>query len=215
MLSMRTILKTSPGLLLVASLLAVLALGACGGGGDGDVSSQVGDTTKPDSTALSSATANLDPAPDFEFTIYQGDEYISGSGNLNISDLNGKPLILNFWAGLCPPCRAEMPDIQEFYREYSDRVNVFGLDVGPFTGLGSNQTGKGLINLLNIVYPAGTTTDASVVRRYAVLGMPTTVFITADGKIFRKWGGLLNKEKLAEITEDMLALTESSPASSG
>ena len=204
----------------VATLLVVLVVGACGQS-DGDdassqpttsASSQVGDTAGLDVAALPGATAKLDPAPDFEFTIYQGDEHIFGSGNLNLSSLIGRPLVLNFWAGLCPPCQAEMPDIQEFYHEFNDRVSVFGLDIGPFTGLGSNQSGKELIDALNIVYPVGTTADASVGRKYALLGMPTTIFITADGKIFRSWGGLLNKEKLVEITEDMLALTLSATA---
>ena len=147
--------------------------------------------------------SNLEPAPDFQFSLYQGEEDLGGA-ELSLSDLRGKPLVLNFWAGLCPPCRAEMPEFQEFYDEYGDRVNILGLDVGPFTGLGSNKTGRGLLNVLNIHYPAGTTSDGQVVLDYRIPGMPSTYFITADGKIFRRWTGRLDKDNLVRITGQLL-----------
>ena len=61
---------------------------------------------------------------------------------VRLSDLRGRPIVLNFWAGLCPPCRAEMPNLQAFYEKFGDQVTLLGLDVGPFTGLGSNQNGE-------------------------------------------------------------------------
>ena len=159
-----------------------------------------------DGTSGEISTAGLDPAPDFQISLYQGQDVL-GATELTLSDLRGKPLVLNFWAGLCPPCRLEMPDLQEFHDEYGDRVNLLGLDVGPFLiGLGSREDGKELLEELDISYPAGTTLDEMVVREYEILGMPTTFFITTDGKIFRKWTGILNKDKMVEITEDMLAV---------
>ena len=172
------------GLILGMLLLGVLVFAACGSG----------------------STADLDPAPDFEFSLYQGEEVL-GETAMSLSDLQGKPLVLNFWAGLCPPCRAEMPDLQEFHDDYGDRVNLFGLDIGPFMNLGSNQNAKDLIAELGITYPAGTTSDETVVREYSILGMPSTFFITADGKIFRKWTGFLTEDNLVEVTEEMLALS--------
>ena len=176
--------------------LILLATAACGSTGD----------SPKDSQSLNGASADLDTAPDFRFSLYQGQDVLGGD-ELSLSDLRGKPLVLNFWASLCPPCRAEMPDIQEFYIEYGDRVNVFGLDIGPFTGLGSNKTGQSLVEVLNITYPAGSTEDEKVVIEYGVLGMPTTIFITADGKIFDNWTGILNKDVLIRITEEMLAIS--------
>jgi thiol-disulfide isomerase/thioredoxin len=114
--------------------------------------------------------------------------------------------VLNFWAGLCPPCRAEIPDFQRFHEEFGDRIILFGVDAGPFTGLGSNNNGRELIEELGVSYPAGSTTDANIIREYRVLSMPSTIFITSDGKIFRNWGGILDEAKLIEITEEMLAL---------
>lgn len=153
--------------------------------------------------AACGSSINLEPAPDFQIDLHQGDELL-GSSSLMLSDLQGKPLVLNFWAGLCPPCRAEMPDLQEFYEEYNGRVTLVGVDLGVFVGLGNKQDGIDLLRELEVTYPAGFTSDAAVAKDYKVLGMPSTVFITSDGKIFRNWTGLLNKEKLAEITEDML-----------
>ncbi len=146
--------------------------------------------------------ANLD----FPISLYQGDD-ILGATEINFSDLfQGKLVVLNFWAGLCPPCRAEIPDFQRFHEKFGDRVILFGLDVGPFTGLGSNQNGRELIEELGVSYPAGSTTNGNVVREYRILGMPSTIFMTRDGEIFRSWVGILNEAKLVEITEEMLAL---------
>ena len=62
-----------------------------------------------------------------------------------------------------------------------------------------------MLNSLGITYPTGFTTDGSVIKEFGVFSMPTTLFISADGKIFRKWSGALNFDKLAEITNEMLA----------
>ena len=73
-------------------------------------------------SACGGAAVSTEPNPnDFAFTLYQGQEEL-GAESLNFSDLQGKPVVLNFWAGLCPPCRAEMPEFQEFYEDYNDRV---------------------------------------------------------------------------------------------
>lgn len=150
-------------------------------------------------------------AGDFPITVYQGQDVLGGS-QVSFSHVTGlgKPVVLNFWAGLCPPCRAEMPDLQSVYGQYSDRVLLFGLDVGPFVGLGSNEDGRKLLKDLKITYPAGTTADAQVVRRYEILGMPTTVFIAPDGRVVQKWTGLLTKNKLKELVEQLLAASQPS-----
>lgn len=185
----------------VATVLALL-LAACSGGAGSGVSSD----GSPSGSGPSSAGDKL--ASDLSFTLYQG-AGVLGEGNLTVSSLRGKPLVINFWAGLCPPCRAEMPDLQEFYDENKDRVNLLGIDVGQFTGLGSQDAAKALLEELNITYPAGFTNDGSVMRVYKVLGMPTTVFIDSKGEIFRKWGGVLNNEVLTRLTDEMVGLEPS------
>jgi thiol-disulfide isomerase/thioredoxin len=144
-----------------------------------------------------------DVAADFPINIYTGASTVGGE-EIVFSDLRGKPVVLNFWAGLCPPCRAEMPDLQEFYGEFDGRVTLIGIDVGQFTGLGNQDDARDLLESLAITYPTGFTNDGSVMQDYAVLSMPTTVFITSEGKVFRKWSGALNRQTLAEITNEML-----------
>ena len=82
---------------------------------------------------------------------------------------------------------------------------MFGMDVGPFVGLGSREDGRLLLEELQVTYPAGTTFDASVVRDYQLLGMPTTYFIKPDGEIVSKWTGLLTKDKMVELVDALIA----------
>lgn len=141
---------------------------------------------------------------DFDVSLYQGGGAL-GAETVAISDLRGQPVVLNFWAGLCPPCRAEMPEFQAFANEYEGRAVLVGVDLGQFFALGSEEDAVALLNELGVTYPAGATGDGNVVRELGVLGLPATFFIAADGSLHRKWQGVLNGEKLAEITDEMLA----------
>ena len=128
---------------------------------------------------LGSGTAT---AADLRVSMYQGVAEVGGARQINISSLHGKPLILNFWAALCPPCRAEMPGFQQFYNEFKDDVTLLGA-----------------------TYPAGFTTDSSTPRRFRITGMPTTLFINSAGEIFEKRSGALSPRDLARFTNAMLA----------
>lgn len=186
-------------------IVTVIAV-ACGG---------VNSSSEPDAS-LSSGPGSPEPALveavaqelplDFNISAYQGEEFLGGK-EVRFSEVvaQGKPVVLNFWAGLCPPCRAEMPDLQAVYEEFSDHILLFGLDVGPFTGLGSNQDAIDLIEELGVTYPAGKTDQSQVISKYKVLGMPTTSFIKPDGSVLNKWTGALNQSKLKELVEKLIA----------
>lgn len=150
-------------------------------------------------------------APDFELTLYQGADVLGGE-KLKFSDVfsQSKPVVLNFYAGLCPPCRAEMPGFQRVYDELGEQFVLFGLDIGPFIGLGSNEDGRSLLRELNITYPAGTTTEASIVAQYQVRGMPTTVFITSAGEISDVHTGLLDEATLRNKVRNLIQASEAS-----
>ncbi len=156
----------------------------------------------PPSVAESS---EFELASDFELIVYQGQEVLGGD-TVRLQELldQGKPVVLNFWAGLCPPCRVEMPDLQEVFEKYSDRILLVGLDVGPFVGLGSQADAQALLAELAVTYPAGTTMDSNVVLDYGLLGMPTTYFISPEGELVDTWTGLLTKGKLVELVEQLL-----------
>ncbi|MDE0447537.1 MAG: thioredoxin domain-containing protein [Spirochaetaceae bacterium] len=177
--------------------MAVLLLAAaCNRGGD-----------KPGEGSAAVA-ADLPRVGDFEIVAYQTGSGLTAERMQFSAVLDaGKPVVLNFWAGLCPPCRAEMPEFQEVYDEYSDRILMLGIDLGPFTGLGNTDQGRALLSELGVSYPAGTTEDADVVARFQVLGMPTTLFVTPDGGVVAKWTGILTKEKLIEHVDELLAVS--------
>jgi len=177
----------------LAMILTVAAI-ACGGSSSGSTSI-VGD----------GASSSGDQAPDFSITLYQGQDVVGGE-EVSLHSLFGdKPIVLNFWAGLCPPCRAEMPDLQEFNGKFEDLALLLGIDLGQFLGLGNQKDAQELLNELEVTYPAGFTTDGNVIQDYRVLGMPTTIFIDIDGNIFNKWTGALNGRVLEEKTLEMLA----------
>ncbi len=150
--------------------------------------------------------ASAELAPDFEITLYQGQERVGGE-RIMLSEIldQGQPVVLNFWAGLCPPCRIEMPDLQSAYDSRSDHLLLIGVDVGPFTNLGTREEGQELLQELAVTYPAGTTFNQSVLQEYGVLGMPSTYFITTDGVIVESWSGLLTEDKMIELMDELLA----------
>ena len=185
--------KTRLRLLIPLALVLTVVAIACGSSSSGGPSS-FGD--------ISSGSGDL--APNISITMYQGQDVVGGQ-EVSLSSLTGqKPIVLNFWAGLCPPCRAEMPDLQEFNEKFQDRTLLLGIDIGQFTGLGTQKDAQDLLDELGVTYPAGFTTEGNVIKDYQVLGMPTTIFIDAEGKIFNKWTGALNLSVLEEKTLEML-----------
>ncbi len=169
-------------LLAVAAIAAALALAACGGGGN---------------VALE--------VPDLEINAYQGQDALGGEDTTLSAVLDqGKPVVLNFWAALCPPCRAEMPEFERVHEERSDEVIILGVDIGPQQLLGTREEGQALLTELGVTYPAGTTFDDTVVRSFGILGMPTTFFIAADGSVMRKWSGILDEAKLNELVDELV-----------
>ena len=194
----------------LAALLfvGVFAVAACGSPTPAETATEV----QPERSAAGAASAaNL--AVDFETDVYTAQDLLGGQ-DVHFSDIfsSGKPVVLNYWAGLCPPCRAEIPDIQEAHDAYHDKVTIFGLDIGPFIGLGSIEDGKTLMKQLGVTYPTGTTLDPEIIREHPPLGMPTTLFITPDGDVYKRWTGLLTKDKLGELTAELLEASDSQPS---
>ena len=175
---------------LIPLLLALLL--ACGGDSGGAASSS------------GEADDDREMAADFPIIVTQGQDVLGGEQVGMASVVGSKPVVLNFWAAECPPCRAELPEFQKFYGEHRDEILVLGVDLGQFTGQGTPELGRELLAELGVSFPAGYTEDSDVLPKYGVLGLPTTVFINADGTIHDKWTGALNEEVLIEKAEEML-----------
>ncbi len=203
-------MPTHMGRLLIlggAFVTLLLVAAAC----SGDSSSN--DTTPTDDLVLEDppGDANADPSG---IEVGGGDEVLfvySGADELGSEELTlaqvfelGKPVVLNFWAGLCPPCRQEMPDFQEVYSERKDEFLLLGVDVGPFTFLGDQGDALDLLEELQISYPTAYVESDALMREYNVFGMPTTVFMTADGDIVSQKGGFMSGDEMRERIQDMI-----------
>ena len=170
-------------------VLFLLVLAACG---DDSESSGSGGTGEPEH--------------DFAFIPYQGLDRATPDEEMMFSELfaDGKPVVLNFWAGQCPPCRAEMPHFQQLADEYEGQFTLIGIDVGVFTGLGTEQNALDLLEELDITYPAGRAVDRDALFDYGATGMPTTVFMNGAGEIVEKRIGLILEDEMREKLEDLI-----------
>jgi len=143
------------------------------------------------------STAATAAAPDFSLVAYQGEALLGGRETRFARIFaGGRPVVLNFWAGRCPPCRAEMPAFQRVADEYDGRVLFVGVDVGSFTGLGTQQDARALLTDLGIRYPAGYAVDATPLKLYGVTSMPSTVFLDGQGRITERASGVLTEGQL-------------------
>ena len=155
--------------------------------------------------ALFVAVNSSGSGSNFEFDVYQGNNILGGD-KVTLDEVLAlsKPLVLNFWAGDCPPCRAEMPAFQRVHEENGGDVLFLGLDVGVFTGLGTKASARRLLDELRITYPIGAPSSRSVVVSYSVRSMPTTVFFDTAGKLVDRVEGAMNEFRLAAVVDKIL-----------
>ena len=149
-------------------------------------------------------------ASDFRLVAYQGQDII-GADEVGFTQVfvHNKPVILNFWAGLCPPCRAEMPGFQRVYDDLGDEFIMVGVDIGPFMRLGSHDDARQFLKEFDIRYPTAYAVNSKPVRDYKIRAMPTTVFLTPDGQIFYKKTGFLSEGQLRSKLQELLAASPS------
>jgi len=153
---------------------------------------------------------------DFGFTVYGSTDTlgIEDRSAEFVSDIlpQGKPVVLNFWGGSCPPCRAEMPDFQAAFVEFGEDAIFLGLDVGPFTGLGTRSEAQSLLRELGITYPTAYP-DGDPTRDFQIVGLPQTIFYDANGiQVARE--GFLSGTRMNRIMTSTLGLTPASEAGS-
>ena len=127
-------------------------------------------------------------APDF--TVYDEE------GNaFRLSDFEGKPVVLNFWASWCGPCKLEMPDFDEAYGKYGEDIHF--LMVNMTDGYQENvESAKEFIDDSGYSFPVYYDTDVDAARTYGVYSIPTTYFIDKDGYVIANGRGALDAETL-------------------
>ncbi len=112
-------------------------------------------------------------APDFTLTALDG-------STVQLSSLRGKPVIVNFWATWCPPCRAEMPELEEVWQKYK-RGDLMLLGVNQ--GENAATVNRFKQQIVDFSFPVLLDTRREVGSLYGVRAMPTTFFIDAAGRI--------------------------------
>lgn len=140
------------------------------------------------------------PAPDFTLN----DQY--GSSH-TLSDYKGKTIFLNFWATWCPPCRAEMPEIQEIYEEYganASDVIILGI-AGPDYGQeGSAEEIAQFLSENGYTYPVVMDEGGLIAYYYGISAYPTTFMIDKDGNVYGYVAGQITKDIMHSIIEQTI-----------
>ena len=111
---------------------------------------------------------------------------------LSLSDLKGKKVFLNFWATWCPPCKAEMPEIEKLYQETKDsNLVIVAVEIGE-----PLDTVKSFIDRNKYNFKVLLDSDQSVASKYAITSIPTSYFIDVDGNIVSKSVGAINIDQM-------------------
>ncbi len=137
--------------------------------------------------SLAPAPAVGHPAPDFTLTQLDG-------SRVNLAALRGQPVVLNFWATWCPPCRGELPQLQAASRRYAGQVAILGVNQVEPTG--AVQT---FAEQMGLTFPIPLDGDGRASRLYGVRSLPTTFFIDREGIIRQIQIGSLTEATLADM----------------
>ncbi len=146
-----------------------------------------------DDTVSDAATA---VEPDGILNIaYTTDEGTTGT----LSDFGGEPLVVNFFASWCPPCRAELPDFEAVHQEVGDDVTFVGVNQ-DFT----EESWRAFVAEAQVTYETVFQPNSEIWNELGTGAMPTTAFISPDGEVVHLWAGLLTDDKLTELIDEHL-----------
>ena len=157
-----------------------------------ETSEQEGRTAQAQEEQLTVGLNIGDVAPDFELQTLDGEQ-------VKLSDYRGNPVMINFWATWCPPCRAEMPDMEKFHQDTDVVILAVNL----------TDSEARLVNVRNFVEDYELTfdvlldTDVAVADLYAIQPIPTTYMVDPDGVISYRVFGAMNYELMVQEYEKM------------
>lgn len=150
--------------------------------------------------AETESAAEIVAAPDFTLQDQFGNSH-------TFSDYQGKTVFLNFWATWCPPCKAEMPDIQALYEEYgknSEDLVILGVATPGVGREGSAEDIAAFLEENGYTYPVVMDTDSSLSYWYGIRSYPTTFMIDTDGNVYGYVTGQLTMDIMRSIIEQTM-----------
>ncbi len=134
---------------------------------------------------------------------------VSADGTVSIADLKGKPVIVNFWASWCIPCKDEAPALQKTYEKYrSQGLVVLGVDAQDF-----RQDAKRFAERFGITYPIVYDGSGSTLGKWGVTGFPETFFVDRSGRLVgeRIQGGIDTDRNQAAYAEGLRLVLDNAP----
>jgi cytochrome c biogenesis protein CcmG/thiol:disulfide interchange protein DsbE len=138
-------------------------------------------------TPVSSTTASdRDPAHDFDL-----ENLDPAQPRVNLTDFRGRPLVVNFWASWCVPCRQEMPALEKVHQRVNDRIGFVGIDHQD-----TRPEALAFVRETMVSYPSAFDPRGGTATDYALYGLPSTVFIAADGGVLDQHLGAYSEADL-------------------
>lgn len=131
-------------------------------------------------------------APNFTLTTLAGETF-------ELAALRGKPVVLNFWATWCGPCRAELPALEATAQQFENEVQIVAVDQAE-----APETVQKYVDELALSFTIPLDREGSVGRLYSIRGLPTTFFIDDEGLIRHVWSGEMDRITLAELIAELL-----------
>ena len=145
-------------------------------------------------TGKSGFTRVQKPAPEFTIPLLDG-------GELNLSQHRGQPIVINFWASWCPPCREEAPLLERTWRSYKYQDVLFvGVNIQD-----TEEDARVYLKAFDITYPNGVDRYGKVTVDYGVIGLPVTFFVDRDGIVERRWVGAVKESQMVTWVEELVA----------
>lgn len=139
----------------------------------------------------SSAAQQANPlAPDFEVEAADGTL-------VQLSQLKGTPVVLNFWASTCDPCQSEMPGFQAAFKQYGDQLQFMMVDIPGFNGE-TVERAKRFLQDNSYTFPAYFDTQGRAAAAFGLSSLPRTYFIDAQGAVVASAAGALDEQVLQE-----------------
>lgn len=134
-------------------------------------------------------------APDFNLKDQYGVTH-------SLENYKGKVIFLNFWATWCPPCKKEMPDIENIYKEYGENkkdVVILGVNSEKENEVKKFLKDKGY------TFPTVIDENSEVMRKYFIQAFPTSFIIDKEGNVYGYVMGGLTKEQIKQVIEEVLS----------